>query len=48
MLQAGAIIECVVVSAKDRRLVHVTADPTAVSAAITKEWNGMTIGEPLR
>lgn len=47
MLQTGAVIECVVVSAKDRRLVHVTADPAAVSSAITKEWNGMTIGELL-
>ena len=44
-LTVGTVIECVVTLAKNRRLVHVTADPTAVASATTKEWNGMTIGE---
>ena len=44
-LQAGCLIECVVAGAKDRRMLSVTADPSLVSSAVTKEWNGMTIGE---
>ena len=40
----GALLEVVVTAAKDRRMVHVSADPQAVAAAVAKEWDGLTLG----
>lgn len=38
-------MEVVVVKAKDKRLIRVTTNNEAVSAATTTEWEGLTISE---
>lgn len=44
-LVPGAIVEVVVVKAKDKRLIRVTTNSEAVSGATTTEWKGLTISE---
>ncbi|KAK9832620.1 hypothetical protein WJX81_004603 [Elliptochloris bilobata] len=40
----GSLLEVVVTAARDRRMVHVSADPKAVTAAVAREWDGLTLG----
>ena len=44
-LLPGSLVEAVVTQALDRRMIAVTTDSTAVSASLTKEWDGLNIGE---
>ncbi len=40
----GALLEVVVTAARDRRMVHVSADARAAAAAVAREWDGLTLG----
>ena len=44
-LVPGAVVEVIVVKAKDKRLIRVTTNRETVSGALTTEWKGLTIGE---
>ena len=44
-LAVGQMIDCLVTSASDKRLVHVTADPSKVAAAVSPDWGDASIGE---
>ena len=44
-LLPGSLVEAVVTQASDRRMIAVTTDSTAVSVNLTKEWDGLDIGE---
>ncbi|KAK9823324.1 hypothetical protein WJX72_001906 [[Myrmecia] bisecta] len=43
-LQPGMLVECAVTGSANRRMVNVTTEPQAVVGAVTKEWDGLTIG----
>ena len=44
-LVPGALVEVVVIKAKDKRLLRVTTNREAVCGATTTEWKGLTISE---
>ena len=45
VLEVGALLECVVQPGSKGRVVKVTTDPQPVVHTVTKEWEGLTIGE---
>ena len=47
VLKPGMLVECVVTSAANRRLVKVTTDPEALSEAIVSDFEGLHIGKLL-
>ena len=44
-LVVGQSLDCLVTSCADKRLVHVTADPSRVAAALSPDWGDASIGE---
>jgi len=38
------LVEVAVTSVMDRRLAHVTTEPTAVAGSVVKDWDGLDIG----
>ena len=46
-LAAGALVSCLVTNARDKRMVTVTSRRDAIAGAVTKEWDGLTIGANL-
>ena len=44
-LLPGSLVEVVVTQASDRRMIAVTTDSPAVSANLTREWDGLSIGK---
>ena len=43
-LKVGMLVEVAVTSVMDRRLAHVTTEPTAVAGSVVKDWDGLDIG----
>lgn len=48
VLKPGMLVECVVTSAVNKRLVMVTTDPELLSGAMLKDFEGLHIGETSR
>ncbi len=44
-LKVGMLVEVTVTTVVDRRLAHVTTEPTAVAGSVVKDWDGLDIGE---
>ena len=43
-LVVGQVLDCLVTACADKRLVHVTADPSRVAAALSPDWGDASIG----
>ena len=43
-LKVGMLVEVAVTSVVDRRVAHVTTEPTAVLGSVVKDWDGLDIG----
>ena len=44
-LKIGMLVEVAVTAIVDRRLAHVTTEPTVVAGSVVKDWDGLDIGE---